>query len=396
MGSPSDLDLEIYLKKEKIGINLKNIVDEYIYDLELVKKVKTSPTSFLFIFEYTEDIANIVEVDIFSAFVFIGTHQKPTLPGLWNNKPLEDQGGLVRRKYAPIYIDIDNRQIHFLIRIYHQTELYPDGGKLTRYLDDILITEQVNITGWRSKHKVINNNLIKSLATKVEFETLNLAAGGTGITPFVRLLNYYQDIPVDINLVYCNRSVEEIMLKQLIDKFADINKRLKVTYLVSKKERECQGVIEGRISEEIVEAKLVNTERALCLFCGPPGFNDLMFEILQNLNHKMNNHLNRFVAKAIVLSKLVKLRLAQPLLKGSLEDSNRSMSASVKAVGFLSKIVPILKMSQAWANKSVVSSTATMGSKKTGSVRLHNREDQVWRVLRPGRERETKHLRWRK
>ncbi|UKK01980.2 NADH-cytochrome b5 reductase [Theileria orientalis] len=385
MGSPSDLNLEIYLKKEKIGINLKNIVDEYIYELELVKKVKTSPTSFLFVFEYTEDIANIVEVDIFSAFVFIGTHQQPTVPGLWNKRPLEDQGGLVRRKYAPIYIDIDNRHIHFLIRIYHQTELYPDGGKLTRYLDDILITEQVNITGWRSKHKVINNNLIKSLATKVEFEKLNLAAGGTGITPFIRLLNYYQDIPVDINLVYCNRSVEEIMLKQLIDKFADINKRLKVTYLVSKKERECEGVIEGRISEEIVETKFVNTEEALCLFCGPPGFNDLMFEILQ-----------KFVAKAIVLSKLVKLRMAQPLLKGSVEDSNRSMSASIKAVGFLSKIVPILKMSQAWANKSVVSSTATMGTKKTGSVRLHNREEQIWRVLRPGRERETKHLRWRK
>ncbi|BAM40270.1 NADH-cytochrome b5 reductase [Theileria orientalis strain Shintoku] len=384
MGPPADLDVEIYLKKEKIGINLKNIVDEYIYDLELVKKVKTSPTSFLFVFEYTEDIANIIEVDIFSAFVFIGTHHQPTVPGLWNNRPLEDQGGLVRRKYAPIYIDVDKRQIHFLIRIYRQSELYPDGGKLTRYLDDILVTEQVNITSWRSKHKVVSNNVIKSLATKVEFETLNLAAGGTGITPFVRLLNYYQDLPVDINLVYCNSSVEEIMLKQVFDKFADINKRLKVTYLVSKRERESEGVVEGRISQEVVEAKFENTEGALCLFCGPPGFNDLI------------SHLNRFVAKAIVLSKLVKLRLAQPLLKGSVEDSNRSMSASIKAVGFLSKIVPILKMSQAWANKSPVSSTTALGARKKGSVRLHNREEQVWRVLRPGRERETKHLRWRK
>lgn len=110
----------------------------------------------------------------------------------------------------------------------------------------------------------------------------------------------------------------------------------------------------------------------------------------------MSDGLNKFIAKAIVLSKLVKLRLSQPMLKGSVEDSNKSLSVSIKAVSFLSKIVPILKLSQALSNKSLISSTVSKGSKKIGTVRLHNKEEQIWRVLRPGYEKQTKHLRWRK
>ncbi|XP_952173.1 NADH-cytochrome b5 reductase, putative [Theileria annulata] len=377
------IDVEQYVKKEKIGINLKNNQESYLYDLELVEKIKSSPTSFVFVFEYPEEIRDVVEVDIFSAFMFIGTHDTPSIPGTWNGIVLDEEDHQVKRKYTPIYIDVDKRLVHFLIRIYSPTDLYPDGGKFTRYLDKFLPTETITFMPLKQKYKLITDNTIKALGKRIEFDTLNIAAGGTGITPFIRLLNYYQDLPYDINLIYCNRSVEEIMLKGLFDKLASINKRLKITYLASSGVPS-EDLVITRITEEIVSKKFINTEKAVCLFCGPPGFNDLF------------DNLNRFVAKAIVLSKLVKLRLAQPMLKGSVEDSNKSLSVSVKAVSFLTKIVPILKLAQALSNKSLVSSTVSKGTKKVGTVRLHNKEEQIWRVLRPGYEKQTKHLRWRK
>lgn len=132
---------------------------------------------------------------------------------------------------------------------------------------------------------MISDNTIKVLSKKVEFDTLNIAAGGTGITPFIRLLNYYQDLPFDIHFIYSNRSVEEIMLKPLFDKLASINKRFEITYLASRGVSS-EDVTISRITEEIVSKKFANTEKALCLFCGPPGFNDLLFDILTNLKFK--------------------------------------------------------------------------------------------------------------
>lgn len=108
------------------------------------------------------------------------------------------------------------------------------------------------------------------------------------------------------------------------------------------------------------------------------------------------SRLTKFIVKSTVLAKLVKLRLSQHILKDGVNDSKKSLEVAIRATGILSRIVPILKIAQSLANKPVISSTGTSTPGKLGTTKFHNKEEPVWRILKPGFERETKHLRWRK
>ncbi|AFZ79481.1 hypothetical protein BEWA_023300 [Theileria equi strain WA] len=108
------------------------------------------------------------------------------------------------------------------------------------------------------------------------------------------------------------------------------------------------------------------------------------------------SRLTKCIVKSTVLAKLVKLRLSQHILHDGVDNSKRSLEVAVRAASLLSRIVPVLKIAQSLANKPVLSSTGTSVNSKLGTTRFHNREENVWRLLKPGFEKETKHLKWRK
>ncbi|GFE54869.1 ribose-phosphate pyrophosphokinase, putative [Babesia ovis] len=121
--------------------------------------------------------------------------------------------------------------------------------------------------------------------------------------------------------------------------------------------------------------------------------------------------MKKFIAKATILARMAAMRLNRPLAVEGRNDE-KSLEASIMAVSLLKKGVGIMETAQAIHHKSPVASVGRLvgaadaqvadGSDNTRNgiakpiERVHNLHEQEWRVLKPGKERETRHLRWRK
>ncbi|KAK2195557.1 hypothetical protein BdWA1_003233 [Babesia duncani] len=107
-----------------------------------------------------------------------------------------------------------------------------------------------------------------------------------------------------------------------------------------------------------------------------------------------NPRLGQFIVKCTMLARLAKMRLEQPMINS--EGETKTLQIAFKAAGMLTRIVPILKFAQFISNVPSVATKGRVIGHEIGRVRLHNKSDPLWRVLQPGNERATKHLRWRK
>ncbi|ORM41726.1 uncharacterized protein BXIN_2778 [Babesia sp. Xinjiang] len=120
--------------------------------------------------------------------------------------------------------------------------------------------------------------------------------------------------------------------------------------------------------------------------------------------------MQKFVAKATILAKMAAMRLNRPMAVEGKTDA-KSLESSIRAVAMLQKMTALLETAQAIHHKSPVVSvgriigaagdqTDNEAKSKSGIKkpieRLHNLHEQEWRIMKPGKERETRHLRWRK
>ncbi|KAK1443689.1 hypothetical protein BgAZ_205650 [Babesia gibsoni] len=119
--------------------------------------------------------------------------------------------------------------------------------------------------------------------------------------------------------------------------------------------------------------------------------------------------MEKFLAKATMLAKMAAVRLNKPMVTTEKKDV-KSLEASIRAAAMLHKMVPILQIAQVLHYKSPIPSRGKLlggqgdghsqpsvdSAAKKPMERIHNLHEQEWRILKPGMERETKHLRWRK
>ncbi|AQK56297.1 Nitrate reductase [Zea mays] len=108
---------------------------------------------------------------------------------------------------------------------------------------------------------------------------LAMVAGGTGITPVYQVIQaVLRDQPDDdteMHLVYANRTVDDMLLREEINRWvAAYPARLKVWYVVSKVARPEDGweYGVGRVDEQVLREHLpLGDSETLALVCGPPA-----------------------------------------------------------------------------------------------------------------------------
>ena len=120
---------------------------------------------------------------------------------------------------------------------------------------------------------------IKKYNTEIEFDKINkfnnivLFAGGTGITPFFRIIKTFINTK-NITLIYSNTLKNEILLKNEIDSF----KKLKTHYYNSDEHK-------NHIDKNYIQ-NLLNKEKfndTLFLICGPPQYSISITNICNQL-----------------------------------------------------------------------------------------------------------------
>jgi ferredoxin-NADP reductase/cytochrome b involved in lipid metabolism len=135
--------------------------------------------------------------------------------------------------------------------------------------------------------------------------SVGLIAAGSGITPMFpllySLLEEEQGLAVNVSLLYCCHSPDEIMLRPMIDGLVARHSagatdtgslgRLTVIYVVSEGGVDGDHMRQARLSQEMLAELMPPAAKegpggpCIC-FCGPPGFNSAVESGLHQLGHR--------------------------------------------------------------------------------------------------------------
>lgn len=113
-----------------------------------------------------------------------------------------------------------------------------------------------------------------------------LLAGGIGITPLKGMAEYAADrgLPLDVTLVYSNRSEAEIAYREELAELAEKNPRFRILHTLTRPSGGSQwkGRV-GRIDEGLVREATAGQEDAAYYVCGKPEMVADMVGLLRSL-----------------------------------------------------------------------------------------------------------------
>ncbi len=204
------------------------------------------------------------------------------------------EGELVERKYTPISAIHNQGCVDFVIKIYRKGihPRFPDGGIMTQYLETLTSGSEMLMSGPKGRLAYEGFGNIKISGKTINKKTIGLVSGGTGITPCYQVLQAALDGDdgTNLSLVFANRSVEDILLKEEIDAFAvNYPERFKLFYSVDVQPQGEWKYGVGWLTKDMLKNNLpAPGEDTIILFCGPPGFEDMVKKNLQELGYTDN------------------------------------------------------------------------------------------------------------
>lgn len=188
----------------------------------------------------------------------------------------------VIRSYTPVSSDDDHGYVDLVIKVYFKNvhPKFPEGGKLSQYLDNLKIGETVDFRGpsGRLVYKGHGNFSIKILRKDppVEYtvKKVVMLAGGTGITPMLQLIRAIVKDPTDetqTSLLFANQTEKDILLRNELDDIAKNHpNKLKLWYTLDTSSENWKYST-GHINAEMIKEHMFPpSPDTIVLMCGPP------------------------------------------------------------------------------------------------------------------------------
>ncbi|KRX84011.1 Importin-7 [Trichinella sp. T6] len=185
-------------------------------------------------------------------------------------------GQLVVRPYTPVS-DINERgSIYFK----DTHPLFPEGGKMTQYLDNLKIGDSINIRGpgglltYNGRGRFAIKSSKKADPVQKKYKKVAMLAGGSGITPMYQLIkaslaDSYDKL--EIYLIYANKSEQDILLfEELLNLEMKHPTRFRVWFTIDARKGKVWTYSIGFINSEIIKEIFPQPSAdLLVLMCGP-------------------------------------------------------------------------------------------------------------------------------
>ncbi|XP_043083495.1 NADH-cytochrome b5 reductase 2 [Puntigrus tetrazona] len=203
-------------------------------------------------------------------------------------------GNLVIRAYTPVSSDEDQGHVDLVVKIYYKNTHpnYPEGGKMSQYLNDMKIGDTIDFRGPNGLLVYTGNGRFairpdkKSEPKARRFRHVGMIAGGTGITPMLQLIRSITADPADntkCSLIFANQTEKDILLRKELDEVHRSHPdKLDVWYTLDKPS-------EGwKYSKGFVDADMIKdhlpppASDVLIVMCGPPPM--IQYACLPNLD----------------------------------------------------------------------------------------------------------------
>lgn len=117
-----------------------------------------------------------------------------------------------------------------------------------------------------------------------EYEKICMLSGGIGITPLRSICKYCTDMQLGtkIILIYGNRTEQDIVFREDLEKMQEQNKNLKVVFTIDQPDETWIGG-KGRIDAEMVKKEVPDYWERVFYTCGPPGMVEAIVNLLSDL-----------------------------------------------------------------------------------------------------------------
>lgn len=191
-------------------------------------------------------------------------------------------GKLVVRPYTPVTSDDVKGHMDLVIKVYFKNvhPKFPEGGKMSQYLNDLEIGDFITIRGpsgklvydGRGKFTITMDK--KSMPKKKSVRKLGMIAGGTGITPMLQVITQCLTDPEDqtrLWLLYANQTEADILVRDELEELAvNYPERFKIWYTLDRP-NENWKYSTGFIDQEMVQSYLPSpSSDSFVVMCGPP------------------------------------------------------------------------------------------------------------------------------
>ncbi|XP_025830612.1 NADH-cytochrome b5 reductase 2-like [Agrilus planipennis] len=212
-------------------------------------------------------------------------------------------GDLIIRSYTPVSTDDDYGYVDLVIKVYFKNvhPKFPDGGKMSQYLNNMTLGETVDFRGPSGRLQYIGPGkfLIKKLRSdppqEVNVSKINMIAGGTGITPMLQLIRHITKDPLDntkLTLLFANQSEGDILLRDELEEVAkNYPEQFKHWYTIDRASDGWKYSV-GFVNDVMIKEHMYPpSSTTLVLMCGPPPMIQFAcIPSLKNLGYNENLH----------------------------------------------------------------------------------------------------------
>jgi ferredoxin-NADP reductase len=149
----------------------------------------------------------------------------------------------------------------------------------------------------KPEDKILFKLPLGSCVLKESYKKISFIIGGIGITPVISILEYIADknLDIDVFLIYCSRSEEEIAFKEELDSWREkIN--LNIFYMVTYTEPRDKEIKKGVIDMKLLSQYKREFRERINFVFGPPKMVEVIVALLQQLGIEENKiELEKFI-----------------------------------------------------------------------------------------------------
>ncbi|EIN07313.1 hypothetical protein PUNSTDRAFT_121467 [Punctularia strigosozonata HHB-11173 SS5] len=179
----------------------------------------------------------------------------------------------------PILPEEEDGTFDLLVKTYLPTEngsAFPPGGTMGNFLDVLQEGQEIDVRGPTGEIEYRGQGKFKIEGKEKQFAKINLVAGGSGLTPHWQLIHAIlksgDSDKTRISLIDCNKSVDDILMRDELQKYADDRPdQFKLWHVVAKVPDDWKYDT-GRLNEDIMREHFFPAgDDVVTLLCGPPG-----------------------------------------------------------------------------------------------------------------------------
>jgi len=201
-------------------------------------------------------------------------------------------GKSVIRAYTPVSSEDDLGVFVLCIKVYFDGvhPNFPDGGKMSQYMEQMKIGEKLKVKGPVGHFEYKGRGQIVKKGKEHFAKSIGMICGGTGVTPAYQVIQaIYKDKgdKTEISLLYANKTEDDILMREELDRMASERDNISVWYTVSaapKRWRYSTGLVTKRMIGEHIPAP---ADDCFVGMCGPPQMmSDCCVPNLTKLGHR--------------------------------------------------------------------------------------------------------------